>query len=189
MAKAKTALQDIEGRIRRLFKASGEVGLEWTPNLTPVVIAADLTRAGSSPIRGRRWAVTNVQSNLAADSRWFIQPTMDTLITMVCFSGTQGAGGLISFSLFGPDDLTGVAMNQVGAYWIENSTVNDIAPINLSSWTAVGNVGNIFFRALFDRAINVPFPGGLFIPAGGKLRIQNSILQVDAVATVFGEIY
>lgn len=68
----RSSLAQIENRLRRSFGAvAGPIDLILSPNLTPVVLADDSTRAGApSGLRGRRWmATTSFGGTIAAGQR------------------------------------------------------------------------------------------------------------------------
>lgn len=51
--RAKTSLQQIEEKLRRLFGLAGTIGAEFVPETKPVVLAGDLDGPGVASFRGR----------------------------------------------------------------------------------------------------------------------------------------
>lgn len=54
--RAKSSLQSVEDRLRRLFNLAGTIGASFEPDIKPVVLAGDLDGPGYASFRGRHFA-------------------------------------------------------------------------------------------------------------------------------------
>lgn len=177
--KAKTALQEIEARIRRLFGGVGDIGLTWQPQLTPVVIAGDLTGGGSQSLRGRRFGFgewkpsANPATSTTVNT---IRFQVDCVVTHLFGEAAAGAGGImLRFGLFGPGDaVDSTPIDAPSGRWLEGSVVNEPAPILVGSGgsIATANPGNIIALARAGPGALRISNAEVFVRAGGCLAFE-----------------
>lgn len=187
--KAITSLQEIEGRIRRMFRSAGNIGATWKPDLTPVMIAGDLTSPGASDLRGRRFMATVYVAAPGANTLFGWKAQTDIVIdSLFCDATTTG---LASWMLYGPEDADPtVNMLSQNTFWCESSRFGDAAPLLNSNAMVAGTNGNVIRRNALKAAAGPSVqPVGIFIPQNGKIAIHSSVVSTDLVASFTGRVF
>lgn len=176
-AKARTALAQLEEKLRRQLGLAGEVGASFQPQLTPVLIAGDLREAGNAANHGRAFSWCRA-SAVAANQGFSLRPEADIYIDQLFISSL--VAGLIHVYLTAPNETTGVAVASLQGTWVDRKTVGtDQVPL-----TGSANWGAFTGTTVTDQnrivAVNLQANGAVVIPvnimlvAGSALNWQNN---------------
>lgn len=142
--RAKTSLQQIEDKLRNLFRLAGTIGATFEPNVTPVVIVGNTDEPGVADFRGRHFAwCSDVQGVGAAPASSVIgwKTPVDVQIHGLWVSCAAGAG-FRTYAALQPPDVSPVplSLTRVAAgSWIDRRSVTvDTTPFtDVGVWTAV----------------------------------------------------
>jgi len=181
--KARTSLLNITDRLRRVLGSAGEIPLELSKDLIPVVIAADLRDPGSSSYRGRRFAFVPEVQSISAGFGWVLKLQTDCIIDQLWAASITGGQG-VRFWLLDPTTApVNAPATQVGT-WLEGKaapTSSDRPPIIGSGEVSVNLGGgtpeiaptsqNLVFTMTQGNAC-FAVPQGIYVKANSHLIIQ-----------------
>lgn len=130
-AKAKTALAQIEEKLRRQFNLAGEVGASLQPVITPVVITGDLREAGNSANQGRAFEYCFVGSN-AAQQHFSVRNEAEIFVDRIFMS--VNAAGQSACWLTVPGIAPAVAVTTLAGTWTDRKVISgDQVPLTQSA--------------------------------------------------------
>lgn len=121
-AKARTALAQLEEKLRRQLGLAGEVGAQFQPTLTPVIIAADLREAGNASNQGRAftWSFAG-PIGLGFTTYMSLRTEADVFVDQMTLS--ISAAGLLQAYLTIPGQSPGVAVVTLAGTWADRKLV------------------------------------------------------------------
>ena len=150
--RARTALLQIEERLRRVFGMVGQIGLDLVPTMTPVAIATDLTRPGLSAARGRYWGFsTLVQAIAVSPSSLVLEFDAAVVVTRIGVMCENVAGLDWRVMILAPNETPLLPPDTAGGTWMDQKLVNtDNPPIRFTGlgFAVDGTVYNISQRIL-----------------------------------------
>lgn len=87
--RAKTSLQAVEEKLRRLFNLAGTIGASFEPAITPVVVVSNLDDPGVGSFRGRHFAWVSEEFTAPGPANAVIGLRFGTeaIITRLLFTG------------------------------------------------------------------------------------------------------
>lgn len=137
-AKARTALAQLEEKLRRNLGLAGEISATFQPTLTPVIIAGDLREAGNASNTGRSWMLALAPGG--AGARFSIRFEADVLITGIYLQQHAGAANIAGVYLTTPGQAPAVAVAGVlSGTWVDRKVITgDQVPITpAAGWAAL----------------------------------------------------
>lgn len=129
-AKARTALAQLEEKLRRQLGLAGEVGAQFQPILTPVIIAADLREAGNAANQGRAWryALTGLAG---ANGYHSVRPEADVYVSSITVGFTIAAS--VEGWLTVPGQAPAATVTTLSGTWVDRKLVaTDQVPLTSS---------------------------------------------------------
>lgn len=195
-AKAKTALAQLEEKLRRQFALAGEIGSTLVPEVKPVIIVADLREAGNASNQGRAFSwVSGIVGVLNLQSVRFEQ---DSLIDRMDIS-LMAANGLASIYLTVPGQTPAVAVATLAGTWTDRKTVTtDQVPLTQSALgaitgTAASDQNRLWGAVTSGAAIGVyghfSVKANIMLPAGSCLNFHSGNAGSQMVVTLSGRIW
>ncbi len=169
--KARTALAQLEEKLRRQLGLAGEIGASFEPKLTPVVIAGDLREAGNAANQGRAfaWAFHGAVGGWANNTS--LTAAADVYIDQIML-GNAGALQLVRCWITAPDQAPAVATPTICGSWTDRKRVGaDQVPLFFGNGVLTGTAeadANRILTAALANAVQV-FPVNIMLPVGGAL--------------------
>ena len=184
-AKARTALAQVEEKLRRQFGLAGEVGASLQPVITPVIITGDLRDAGNASNQGRAFAFSYAGPIGAGigGPYWSLRTEADIFVDRITL--TLSAAGLCRCYLLTPGVTPAVAVATLAGTWVDRKTIaGDQVPLTRGvpgALTGTAETDQTTFLSVLCAASGayVPVDVNMMLPAGSTIN-----LQVTA-ATVF----
>lgn len=130
-AKARTALAQLEEKLRRQLGLAGEVGATFLPELTPVIVVADLREAGNASNQGRAfsWCFTGVPG---ASGNFSLRFEQDCFVDRLWVSNTVTYSANIW--LLAPGQAPAIAVAALAGTWTDRKVVaTDQVPLTQSA--------------------------------------------------------
>lgn len=170
-SRAKTALAQIEEKLRRQLGLAGEIGAQFDPHLTPVLIAGDLREPGNAFFTGRHFDVSFNAAGIGS-AAYSLQPQQRVLLTQITVSAVAAAANCELYLNGG----LGAASALVGT-WSERKTGTDQVPI-LGSTAAnpvAANNTNRIFQGQIAAGVTLVIPVNLYLEPdlGNTLNLQS----------------
>lgn len=120
--RAKTSLQQVEERLRKLFNLAGNIGATFEPDIKPVVLAGDLDGPGYASFRGRHYAVLSpaMGPNATANDVYAILFSVPIVVYALHLTGLAPNSVVAAYALE-PEapGLSGVVINTACGSWID----------------------------------------------------------------------
>lgn len=192
--RAKTSLQSVEDRLRRLFNLAGTIGASFEPAIKPVVLAGDLDGPGYASFRGRHWSLVSpaMGPNALANDTYSMLFPVDVVVYGVGLTGIA-ANSVAACYVIEPEAVTAAMLATLTAAagtWDDNKSKSaDPTPFFDSGGRAV----NAAISALYTNTRRltgwanvanatserdwVAQGGGMMLPAGSLLSWQLSGIQ------------
>lgn len=172
-AKARTALAQIEEKLRRQFGLAGEVGASLNPAIVPVVITGDLRDAGNAANQGRAfaWAYTGPIGVGFANFQ-SLRTEQDVFLDYVVV-GQAGALAVCSVWITVPSQAPAVAPVALAGTWTDKKLIaGDQVPLTQGvpgalTGTNVSDQNRILGVALANDT--QAFRVNIMLPAGAAL--------------------
>lgn len=190
-AKARTALAQIEEKLRRQFGLAGEVGASLQPVITPVVITGDLRDAGNAANQGRAFA-WNYLGPLGAGFATFMSVRMEQDVFIdTLLLGFNGAAQLVQAWLTIPGQAPAVAVTTLAGTWCDRKLIaGDQVPLTQGvpgalTGTNVTDQNRIAGAVLTNATLIIPV--NTMLPAGSALNFTSG--GVGAIAGLSGRIW
>lgn len=120
--RARTSLQQVEERLRKLFNLAGNIGATFEPDIRPVILAGDLDGPGYASFRGRHFAVMSpaMGPNATANDVYAILFPVNFVAYSLHLTGLAPNSVVSCFALE-PEapGLSGVVINTATGTWID----------------------------------------------------------------------
>lgn len=178
-AKARTALAQLEEKLRRQLGLAGEVGATFLPELTPVIIAADLREAGNASNTGRGWMLA-IQPG-GAGAVFSLRVEADVFVDRLYLGQVAGAAARHDVWLTVPGQAPAAAvLGALSGQWVDRKLVQgDQVPITVATaWLALTgtnvNDQNRIAAAALTTSGNIEFDLNMMLPAGSCLNFAGS---------------
>ena len=181
--KARTALAQLEEKLRRQLGLAGEIGSRFEPILTPVIIAADLREAGNASNTGRAFSYTH--NAISGASGYFsVQPQADVRIDRIWIGNSVNCQVTCWLSV--PGQSPAVAVTTLSGTWVDRKTVaTDQVPLTAGVFGALTGTnqsdqnrilcGNVFAQSTYTWETNIMLPAtsalNFLISASGQAQI------------------
>lgn len=180
---------NIEDKMRRSLGLVGEVGTEFTPHISPVVIADDATRPGCASFRGRRFAFGE-DANLAivGASSVALKALSEVIINRIGVPNQGTAGVLIAVRYVPPDVADPYAIGAP-VPWIERVAVtNDVAPVLVTPNIQVDSLlGSVVWSGITGYIQDCLVP--IHLMPNAKIIVRWSGLIANASWNFSGEVF
>lgn len=191
-ARARTALAQLEEKLRRQLNLAGEVGATFQPVLTPVIITGDLREAGNASNVGRAFAL-GVQFGAAANDGFSVRNEVDVFYDLI---GITASAATASYSVWitAPSQAPALVVLNLAGTWTDRKTiVGDQVPLTIPAafGPVVGTIASTTNR-IFHGTIPVNnltlIPANIMLPAGAALNFQTGT-GVNAGVMLRGRIW
>lgn len=172
-AKARTALAQIEEKLRRQFGLAGEVGASLKPEILPVVITGDLRDAGNAANQGRAFAWAYAGPIGAGFANFMAVRTEQDVFVDYVTIGQAGALAVMSVWVTVPGQAPAVAPVTLAGTWTDRKLIaGDQVPLTQAApgvltGTNVSDQNRILAVALANDT--QAFRVNLMLPAGAAL--------------------
>lgn len=175
--KAKVALAALEEKLRRQLGLAGDIGAQFTPALTPVIIAGDLREAGNAANKGRAFA-WSYNGPIGAGFGTFMSVRteqdirIDTLIL-----GNNAALQVCRCYITVPGQAPAVAVTTLAGSWQDRKDVStDQVPLTQGvpgalTGTAETDQNRLYSAALASATLVIPV--NVMLPAGSCLNFTS----------------
>lgn len=167
-ARARTALAQLEEKLRRQLGLVGQVGATFDPHLTPVLVVGDLRDAGNASNQGRAFALHFTGPIAVGNDTFSVRPEQDVFIDQVTWACT-GAGSF-DIAIFPPGILGSLVAGGLGGTWTDRKmVVGDQVPLTVSTGF-VGvvsgmTIGNIAVGGIIQTNTTIVIPVNIMLPA------------------------
>jgi hypothetical protein len=172
-----TSLNQVEDKLRRNLNLAGDVGLQFGPDLKPVVISSDATTIGNATYRGRRFLGGVVIAGAGAAWSSAVKAADDLVIDGIRWNTTGVAGTHLNWRLSTGREADPYTISTPFAMWSERAqSVTDLAPLLISATPAAAStLGNIVWSAS-SSSPNVAqlFDEPIFLAKGDRLVFQTT---------------
>lgn len=199
--RARTALSNVEDRVRRVFGLVGKSELDLDQKVNLVALVADLTLPGSSVHRGRRWAlVTRANTIVAGGFGWVFRLATDSLVTLINVRPASVGTASLDVWFLPPGTAPVNAANLQAGTWIDNKLgttdlpplfISAETPINLAGETAPTSRNLLFSTPLANNQTYCVLPLQAYFPAGTHIiyrRDAPSATDDDSIG-LYGQIF
>lgn len=175
-AKARTALAQLEEKLRRNLQLAGEIGATFEPRLTPVIITADLREAGNASNQGRAfsWAFFG---NTGVNGFFSLRTEADVYIDRLYFSNTAASTAEAWITV--PGVAPAVAVVTLAGTWTDRKMITgDQVPLTQSTafaalaGTNVSDQNRIVAAQIVAALPNVDFETNIMLPATSHLNFR-----------------
>lgn len=200
--RAKTALSNIEERIRKVLGLAGAYSLGLTEELVLQVKSGDLTGPGCSTYKGRRFMYASpATTNMAANFGWGLTITDHVILTSIwCAVPANPAAAITNMEIWmlAPDVAPATAMTTRGGTWVDGklvTTTSERPPIFLTAEAASSLAGETAPTSV-QRIMSVPLSTGgprfvqlpleMYLPPNSSILARQTNAIVTADQTCFG---
>lgn len=130
--RAKSSLQSVEDRLRRLYNLAGTIGATFVPEVKPVVLAGDLDGPGYASFRGRHFVQLSqaLGPNAAANDLYAVLMPVECIVYGLVCTGLAPNSDVAAYLIEPAAVAGGVAFIPgvpVGT-WADQKATNDPTP-------------------------------------------------------------
>lgn len=176
--RAKVALAALEEKLRRQLGLAGEIGAQFSPQLTPVLIAGDLREAGNASHKGRAftWAYAGPAGAGFANFQ-SVRAEQDIRIDVLVL-GNVGAMQVQRAWITAVDQAPAVAVTTLAGTWVDRKLIGtDQVPLTQGvpgalTGTAESDQNRIFGGPIANGVVVLPV--NIMVPAGAALNFTGA---------------
>lgn len=202
--RARTSLQSVEEKLRRLFNMAGTIGAEFAADIRPVVLAGNLGDPGLAAFRGRHWAWASAQLVTLANGCTGLRFGAESIVRGIWCTGNFGAAmAPISVHLLDPQTQAAtpaVTLNTVAGTWVDQRTltVDNVPLFSTAGNTLVAGVlgtlvdlNRICAFGQLQAYQLAHFGTGIHVPAGSAIVFNGNTITAGNTFHVgmYGEIF
>lgn len=180
-AKARTALAQLEEKLRRQLGLAGEIGTTFVPELTPVLIVGDLREAGNAANVGRSFMWHSTA--MGAATYQSVRVETDVLITHIFMAGSNAAANNAPVFLTVPGQAPAVAVTTLAGTWCDRKTISgDQVPLTQGPSGALTgtnvNDQNRLLNPYLVAGVSLVIPVNIMLPTGSALNAQTAVSSI-----------
>jgi hypothetical protein len=189
--RAITSLGQIEDKLRRALNLAGEVQLQFSPDMTPILIAGDASAPGSATYRGRRFSGGSNFSHAGAGSVGFKAGDVVVITSLQFMNST--AGVVLTTRLADSSIADPYAITTADIPFTERpSAGGDVAPITRSVYpsaaSAIGSIVSVRLSGSSNTLVE-QLPCPIVLEAGDKLIHNAAGLTGLSALTIAGYVF
>ena len=179
LRRARTSLASVEDKLRRSLGLAGDIGAEFKPDITPVVIADDPQRPGCNSFRGRRFAFSQTVGAVAGGAVVGVKAGVPVIITRFWTAATCAAISNLDLTLNLNAEADVTAMTALSVTFTELSLVaTERAPLFVNAAIPGAGVptGREIGRSLMlsETSQQLLILEPLYLGTGDKLILRNN---------------